>query len=73
MTETCVLCGLVGPKVSMGLIAWQKPVGRDRFTAAPRCRDVGECKERVAVAGDEWEVRDPEPRSVLDLIRELAR
>lgn len=56
---TCLLCGTVSNDVAIGLIEWLNPVGRDRYTAAPRCRDKNACRSRVEGLGDAWEVRDP--------------
>lgn len=71
--KTCVLCGHEARDVSVGLVAWQKPVGRERFSAVPRCIQLDACRKRVEANGDAWEVRENEPRSVRDLIREIAR
>ncbi len=66
--KTCLLCGATSHDVVIGLIRWSEPVGRDRFTAAPRCRDKAACRDRVEANGDRWEVQDPE-RSAKELIR----
>jgi hypothetical protein len=40
----------------MGLVEWREPVGRERFTAVPRCVDKVACRRRV-----ENELREPWP------------
>lgn len=56
--NTCLLCGTQNNDVRMGLIAWSNPIGRDRFTAAPRCRDKMSCRDRVEAAGDSWDLEE---------------
>lgn len=50
----CVLCG--EPRdTRVELIRWKTPVEREKYTAAPRCRDRAKCRERVEASGS-WEV-----------------
>jgi len=65
--RTCVLCGLTSRDVSVSLISWIEPVGRDRYTSAPRCKDVYACRDRVEALGEQWDVRIPE-RTVREMI-----
>lgn len=69
---TCVLCGAVSPDVRFGLIAWSQPVGRDVFTAAPRCADKAGCRTRVEANGDRWEVVE-RPVTTRELVGEQGR
>lgn len=68
----CVLCGVASLDVSIGLIAWREPIGRDVFTAAPRCKDKATCRTRVDAVGEEWDVID-RPLSATELLREDDR
>ena len=65
---TCLLCGVISGDVKVGLIAWRNPIGRDRFTAAPRCRDKMSCRDRVEAAGDSWDLEE-RPVSARELVR----
>ena len=65
---TCLLCGIVSADVRVGLIAWRNPIGRDRFTAAPRCRDKMSCRDRVEASGDSWDLEE-RPVSARELVR----
>lgn len=60
--SACILCGNERPaEVGLGLIAWKKPLGNQRYAAIPRCKDRPACKARVEDMGEAWEVQDPEP------------
>ena len=61
IAQTCVLCGTQASDVAMRLIAWKQPIGRDRYTAAPRCRDLSECRTRVEALNESWDVAERAP------------
>lgn len=65
---TCLLCGITSNDVSVSLVAWIEPVGRDRYGAMPRCKDVWACRGRVESTGERWDVRIPE-RSTKELVK----
>jgi hypothetical protein len=64
---TCVLCGTASRDVATGILAWKEPIGREIFTAAPRCKDRAACRSRVEANGDEWDLLE-KPRDTRDLI-----
>ena len=65
---TCLLCGTTSHDVSVGLVRWLEPVGRDRFGAVPRCKDKMACRSRVEGSGAEWDVVDA-ARPTVELVR----
>ena len=66
--SACLLCGTTSKDVTTGLIAWERPVGREKYAAIPRCRDQVACRTRVEALGGEWEL-EGRPVSARDLIR----
>lgn len=56
---TCLICGDTSRDVTVGLVAWREPVGRELFSSIPRCRNRGACKRRVEQIGDEWPLLEP--------------
>jgi hypothetical protein len=57
--KTCVLCGVTDRDVTTGLIEWQTPVGNQKYTSGPRCKDVAACRWRAMEQGEEWDVVIP--------------
>lgn len=57
--RACLLCGAETHDVRTGLVAWREPVGREAFSAIPRCIDQAACRRRVESIGDEWPLLEP--------------
>jgi hypothetical protein len=53
-----LVCGHEAHDVGVALVAWRQPLGREQFSAIPRCRDREACRSRLEAIGDEWPVDD---------------
>lgn len=57
MNQPCAICGADGQPTRMALVEWREPVGRERFTAVPRCVDRVACRRRVEnELGELWPI-----------------
>jgi hypothetical protein len=56
--KTCLLCGHTSRDVTVGLVKWVEPLGREKFSAIPRCRNRRACRARLEEIGDEYPVWD---------------
>lgn len=60
----CVLCGAEDTDTRIGIVAWRTPIGTERYSAIPRCREREACRTRVEATGGAWEIYDPLPPGV---------